>query len=237
MIIRKKNSIIALTIPLCIFCVAFFYRPTTIILIPMLFAAFLIAYQGQHRVLVTKYFFALMFVLGCATLIGWAWYINQPDLWESNFFSKPISRFYHWFYEGAVIKKRPHTYMATPESTLDIVLIELARLIQFFRFTTPMFSPIHNIVNAISFIPLYSLVAVGVWRTIILLYRSRQIDSIGILSIVFIGSAAIFHSMTLIDYDWRYRLPCYPSIFLLATGGVTFLKENCRIRGGNTTIR
>lgn len=236
-IIRKKNTMIALTIPLCIFCVACFYRPTALILIPMLFAALVIAYQGQHRVLVTQYFLALMCVLGCITLIGWAWYINQTDLWQSNFFSESISRFHHWFYEGAVIKKRPHTYMATPESTLDIVLIELARLIQFFRFTTPMFSPMHNIVNAISFIPLYGLAMVGVWRTINLLYRSRQIDSIGILSIVFIGSAAVFHSMTLIDYDWRYRLPCYPPIFLLATGGVTFLKENFRIRGGITTTR
>ena len=237
MIVRKKSSIISLAIPLSIFCVAFFYTPRMVILIPMLFAAFLIACQGQNRVLVTQYLFALMFVLGCLTLIGWAWYVNQPDLWENNYFSKPISRFYHWFYEGAVIKKRPHTYMAIPESTLDIVLIELARLIQFFRFTTPMFSPIHNIVNVISFIPLYTLVAVGIWRTITLLYRRRQIDSIGILSIVFIGSAAIFHSMTLIDYDWRYRLPCYPPIFLLAAGGVTFLKENFRIRCGNTATR
>ena len=229
MINRSPRTVISFIFPLGIFFVGFLYRPTAIIFLPLLCLAFLFSYQGKRRVLITQIFFALIIILGLAVLIFWAWYIKRPELWDGSILNQPISRAHHWFHEGAVIKKRLHTYLPVPESAYDILKIELVRLFQFFRFTTPMFSTTHNLVNAVSFLPLYSLALIGIWRTMILLYRDNRPDFIGILSIIFIGSVAVFHSMILIDYDWRYRLPCYPPIFLLAAGGVSFLKQRFQV--------
>ncbi len=225
LISRSNGSYLSFTFSLVTLIFACLYRPIGIVLIPTFFTALVISMNNERRIILTKIVFPLIPLLGLILLFGWAWYINTPSLWEDTGLSRSLNKTYNYFQEGAVIKKRPHTYLPAPESVRDIFMIELTRVVQFFRFTTPMFSSIHNTINIISFTPLYGLALIGIWRTITLLYRSSQLDYIGILSIIFVGSFTIFHSMFLIDYDWRYRLPCYAPIFLLASGGLTYVKD------------
>ena len=88
-------------------------------------------------------------------------------------------------------------------NTLGSTLFYLEKLARFFQFYVPQYSPLHNILNSMFFIPTY--------LSLFFLMVSKSINKIEILVIIFfIFATAFFHTFTVIDYDWRYRLVLIP---------------------------
>ena len=70
--------------------------------------------------------------------------------------------------------------------------------------------------------PLYALFILGIFAVA----KERNdsiIKSLVALSVIVIAAYSLFHSVTLIDFDWRYRLPVLPYILFISGLGVKFL--------------
>jgi hypothetical protein len=139
-----------------------------------------------------------------------------------------ITQFYR---DGVVISDRPLTYHAPPESYVDYLLISLDRLVRFFDFTAATYSFKHQLFNALFFVPLYFFALMTVYR----LFQNETPWTaeklwLGWLSLYFITFFAVFHSLTQLDYDWRYRLPCFPQIMILACLGAEDVLANFKER-------
>ena len=116
----------------------------------------------------------------------------------------------------------PGTYLAPPVAYLDVVRLSLMRLVYFFFPLRVGYSPRHNIV-LILYTPM--LVAFGWlgWRE--LLRRGAAHASLACLLIAFTFDFGLFHSMTYVDFDWRYQVPAMLSAFVIGGFGVARLFE------------
>jgi hypothetical protein len=122
---------------------------------------------------------------------------------------------------GEVIRDRPHTFVTPPTTALDFARLIGLKMVYYFAFVIEGFGHVHNMINALAFIPLYGLALAGAAATVAthpILDRGRQIA--GLAAIVFIVIFTFAHAATIIDFDLRYRLPCYPPLIWLAMLGV-----------------
>jgi glycopeptide antibiotics resistance protein len=127
----------------------------------------------------------------------------------------------NYFIEGLVIHDRPETFLAPPTTSWQFMVLTLFRLASFFQIIVANFSWSHNILNALLFVPMYfcALFAMVYTRAI---WRSRgefcalSVASFFMTVLVF----AVYQSLILIDYDWRYRLPVI--LPLVALSAVVF---------------
>ena len=128
--------------------------------------------------------------------------------------------------DGVVVFNRPYTYHNTPVSLLDYVLIILDKFLHFFAISTKAYSLKHKIFNCLYFIPTYGLILISINE---LFRKKSQLSSkewrLVLLSVIFVLIFALFHSITILDYDWRYRLPCIPPLIVLAGIGSVQLKR------------
>lgn len=124
------------------------------------------------------------------------------------------------FARGVVVDARPETYSAPAHDILGAARIVAKRFVYFFAFTASDFSLRHTFLNAIVFLPLYVLGGMGCYFSVM---RSRTLSAeailTGRLAILFATLFAAFHALTVIDFDWRYRVPCYPALIVLAALG------------------
>lgn len=65
------------------------------------------------------------------------------------------------------------------------------------------------------FIPLYGLGIVAVWKG-----RPRAFVA---ALLMWIGVFALFHALTVLDFDWRHRMPLMPHFIALAACGADVL--------------
>lgn len=157
-----------------------------------------------------KNFFYLVIIYSVITiLISFSLFYNVfPEIFYDTFQ-------YHrsYYFEGVIINDRPHTYVEVPKNIFDIIKIILLRFISFFIFYDELFSIKHNILNFLVFIPLYLLSLYTLFK-----FSAYEIDQkkIIVTMIITIISFCFFHSILLIDYDWRYRVPCLIPISILA---------------------
>jgi hypothetical protein len=125
---------------------------------------------------------------------------------------------------GEVQNGRIGTYHFPPENILDYSLIIVHRIFVFFAVDTKLFSPAHSLANYIFFIPVYGL---SVFALAQIFKNENGPSTINWCLIFLCGSyiliVAFFHSLLLVDYDWRYRTPCMPVLILLATLGLNEL--------------
>jgi hypothetical protein len=122
---------------------------------------------------------------------------------------------------GVVVDKQEDTFSDPPRSVLDFFLLMVKRLVYFFVFWAKAFSRIHTALNMVVFPPTYGLAAVGLYHSFTPTGRlSREAQRTAILAALFISGFAVFHALTLIDQGWRYRLPCYPPLIVLAALGI-----------------
>jgi hypothetical protein len=133
---------------------------------------------------------------------------------------------------GVVVDARPETYVPLVDTPLDIVRLIGKRVIYFFVFWADGFSTRHVIANAVVYVPSYLLALVAVVavlgrRGATTLAEQRAV----VLTLVLISGFALMHGVTFVDFDWRYRLPVYPALFLLAALGAQHVATIARNRG------
>ena len=123
---------------------------------------------------------------------------------------------------GIIIHDRPETWIAPPNTFIDILKLYFLRLVNFFNPYAESFSTIHIILNSFQFfIVLSSSIA---W--IFIGGNVKSIDRTILFILLLSFSIASFHTFTLIDYDWRYRFPTIlPLIMILPLSMEIFLKK------------
>jgi hypothetical protein len=202
--------------------VAAFYRPTGIVLLPAAAWALFLARSrpGAVRRAATGGV-ALAAVFG-TLLFGWI--LQQPSRWPVHAFSYTLQVTAGTYGVGEVVSGRPATFHAPPVSVVDYAAIAGDRALHFFAVTAPGFSPAHNLVNAVFFVPAYAL---ALWL-LIAMVRGRDglaqpRRDVFLAAAGFVAATAAFHGLLQVDFDWRYRLPVLPHLTLLAAGGIAVL--------------
>jgi hypothetical protein len=129
-----------------------------------------------------------------------------------------LSQLTSLYSKGVVVIGRPETFLTPPEGSLGYFLISLRKLVYFFWISLDAFSVVHSVGNWIFFFPAYLSCAV-ILRDLFSMYprlgKNEQV--LALICIIFLVSTAVFHSVMMLDYDWRYRLPCIP-IFAIIFG-------------------
>jgi len=118
---------------------------------------------------------------------------------------------------GYTVHGRDFIAFPPPNAVSDIFAITIAKFFLFFLFVTDTYSLPHQILNILVHIPLYSICVFSLW--IVVFRRSVfpwHISSTIKLGWIFVCATAAFHAVTGIDWDWRYRAPCYPVLITIA---------------------
>jgi len=139
---------------------------------------------------------------------------------------------------GEIQWARPEAKLLPDHSRLGMARIVAARLAYYFWFIADDYSFSHKLINAVTVLPLYSLVLLAITRVFFLPKSlTDQERLIGILMIAFIGMFDVYHAITILDFDWRYRAPIYPAMFVLAVIGARPMVDwmKFRILGGLTS--
>jgi len=212
------------------------FRPGVIQLFAFFVFAFIIYFKinatdSEVRVVFARNFGLLFVTFAILGIFSFAYIIQDPS---RLFFDSLIDYAASWrkYYirgeelKGVVVFNRPYTYHNTPVSLLDYVLIILDKFLHFFAISTKIYSLKHKIFNCLLFIPTYGLALISLCE----LFRKKSKLSpeewnLAFLSAMFVLIFALFHSITVLDYDWRYRLPCIPPLIVLAGIGSMQLKR------------
>ena len=118
------------------------------------------------------------------------------------------------FNEGIIVIDRPYHNVDFDGSLLDQFKIFTFKIIFFFKFTDIKFSFFHNVVNLVVFSILYASTFLS------LFYKDVNKKDLKLIHInlLVIMSYAVFHSITWIDYDWRFRgviiLPLFANLII-----------------------
>lgn len=178
----------------------------------------------ENRGRLNRYLFLFLFfsVVICIFLFAYLIHLASISQLESssNFFNGVVKM----FSEGWIIHDRPELSHIPPANYFDFVIIILERLIFFFAFTSGSFSQLHNLINVLFFVPSYILALVGAinfFRSYLELTDIRK--NVSCVCIMTTICFSVFHSVTLIDFDWRYRLPILLPLITLACLGSDYL--------------
>jgi hypothetical protein len=175
---------------------------------------------------INHYLFLLLFfsIVACIFLFAYLIQLVSVGQLKSSSYSLDLVRY---FSEGWIIYDRPELSHKPPTTYFEFVFIILERIKFFFVFTSSSFSRLHNLINVLFFIPVYSLAFIGVinfFKPNFKLNDSRNnVFSICIMTII---CFSVFHSFTLIDFDWRYRTPIILPLITLACLGADLLIDS-----------
>jgi hypothetical protein len=204
---------------------AAFTRPPGIVISALaLFAVVVLIRRRVRRRTAT----AVLLLLAAAGLLIRAYFLHDPSRWPLRFLQAKIAdlakidrvgiRIYGWFPDPGEAK--------IADSMFDYAIIPLDRAVRFFQFAADEYSTAHNVLNAVYYVPLYLLAAAGaVW---VLRGADARRSALVVLSLVWIATFALFHGMTVLDSDWRFRTPVLPHFILLAAFGVEALATRAR---------
>lgn len=199
---------------------ALLYRPASLAFIPVALLLPLLRRGPLSRRAVA----IGMFVILAAVLLH-AMLLRHPDAWPIETFQNSVFKIADEFGRGEVILDRPETYIRDVDSVGDVLLVSGARSIRFFQFISGSFSSAHNAGNIFTFVPLYALfVAAVVMLTRRKLGATAERRAVA-LSIVWIASFTLLHSLTQLDFDWRYRLPAMAPLLICAGIGFAALRD------------
>jgi hypothetical protein len=119
---------------------------------------------------------------------------------------------------GVVVIARPETYIAPVETAAGFLNVMGHRLVYFFWFEADGFSTQHRLLNILGHVPLYAFAVIGIVVTLLRI-PNRRMQHAGIVAIVWIATTDLYHAVTVLDFDWRYRAPTYFPLVLLASAG------------------
>jgi hypothetical protein len=209
---------------LVVAAVAALVRPTAIVVIAFWFTAaaymFLRARGVGPRTIATVF---LVVPFGVAEFV-WPYFVYRV---AANGGHAPVLRaafdeLLPWYLNGSVVCDRLETYLAPPVVYLDFVRLTLVRLLYFFFPLRTGYSVAHNMALVLYAPMLVGFACVG-WRQ--LRKRDTAHASLAFLLLAFMYYFGLFHSMTYVDYDWRYQIPAMLSAFVLSGIGIARVFE------------
>tara|TARA_B110000037_G_C17102488_1_gene498587 strand:+ start:1221 stop:2390 length:1170 start_codon:yes stop_codon:yes gene_type:complete len=104
---------------------------------------------------------------------------------------------------GMIIHDRPKTWVDAPNTFAEIIHLYFTRMIFFFIPYVESFSKIHILLNLLQ--AFFVFISITIW--LFLGENCRSVNKSIFVILLIAISVATFHSLTLIDYDWRYRFP------------------------------
>jgi len=199
-----------------------FVRPTSLPILALLgfiFCFWLFARNYTLDVLRKRFFVAsaiLIVSIGLG-IAAHAWIIFDPSSLQSQSL-RDLANFFHPYHaKGWVVWVRPETYIPPPTTVAGFAEVSILRLAYFFWFLADDFSWAHKAVNLVTFVPLYFLFVVGI--VAVLRKNSTYSRSIFVwasIAISYILMVDAYHSVTILDFDWRYRAVIYWALYLFA---------------------
>ncbi len=145
------------------------------------------------------------------------------------------------FQSGIIVRDRSEfifpTYFTPELSFTNLFLflqIFLAKLVSFWSPTAKKFSLSHIFLNLVTFIPLYIFGLIGIFKSLRNLPQDELAKKITLFSFSCLLSFWIFHSLTEIDFDWRYRMPALPFLIIFASFGLSsslsYFEKSCLLK-------
>ncbi|MDH3377593.1 MAG: hypothetical protein OEQ39_11640 [Gammaproteobacteria bacterium] len=196
--------------------VALFVRPTGVAVMSLVIAAAL--YVGLHRRLRSPVVLAAALIVLPALFAVTIWpYIITLNMegvaWADRIVPNDV---YNKYIGGVVVGIRPETYVVNPGSYGDFIEITLRRFSYYFVPLRSGYSLLHLGVNIAYIVYLWFLLYSG-WRSL----RAAGPPAARLAFLVVLGSYyfGVFHAMTFVE-DWRYELPLWPGLWLLAGFGL-----------------
>lgn len=119
--------------------------------------------------------------------------------------------------KGVVIHDRPDTFVTMAPGTWEVSKLFLLRFWTFFSPLASTFSTLHNLLNLALFGFIFCSFAVWLFAPHV---PDSRLRSGAIVMLVLVTCVALFHSATLIDFDWRYRYPMIAPLLLFSAIGL-----------------
>jgi hypothetical protein len=164
----------------------------------------------------------IVFAAGVIVAIGvHAYFFQDMRRWPADFMRPKLQEYADREQRGEVVWDHPETFRPRPVSFGDHVVIEVDRFVRFFQVTSQRNSRAHNLYSILYYGALYALALFGVVTA--LRGRDRRRSAIVHVALLWILSAAALSAVSVLDYDWRYRLPLMPQLILLAACGADAL--------------
>jgi len=155
----------------------------------------------------------IMLLVGAGILFDPSYLPGQllPKFLEYSTFAK----------EGVIVLSRPWTYLQPGHDYWHFLAIVLTRFVYFFAFADPSFSTFHNLINYVFYVPFYTLIVISMTASFGT-KRSSDMAFANLSLFLFSGVLvfATFHSITLLDFDWRYRSSTHPMMAIIAAHGL-----------------
>lgn len=196
---------------------ALFTRPPGMVLIVLTSVAALWLWPPRRlrRGLLASMLLAIVVAVTFRTYV-----VQDPSRWPAQPLRPKIAEFAAREKTGEVMFGRKETLRTPPRTYGDHLVMQADRFARFFQFTSPTFSRAHSIYNILYFVALYALAIIGgVYG-----YRSSRRDLVR-LTLLWFLAFAVYHAITVLDYDWRFRAPVMPQLFVLAAIGAELLAQ------------
>ena len=206
---------------LLLFVVLTSYRPTAISFLIVFSLLILLGrrYLGDKYRPNLKLFISSVIFIGLVfAAVIQAFFVQDINRWPFDFAHGYMEIISGYFSEGRIIDDRPELNVAPPDAYLSFLSVIFLRFYFFFVFAIDAFSERHVIYNLFTFPITYALALLYLFLPIM----ARDVQSVigyrflGISCTILIVVGAAFSSLLLIDYDWRYRMPIMPFVFILA---------------------
>jgi hypothetical protein len=164
----------------------------------------------------------ILFAAGViAAVVVHAWFFQDMHRWPSDFMRPKLQEYADREQGGEVVWGHPETAHARPVSFADHIAIEADRFVRFFQVTSERNSRTHNLYSLFYYGLLYPLVLLGIASA--LRDDDRRRSAVVHVALLWILTAAALSAVSILDYDWRYRLPLMPQLILLAACGADAL--------------
>ena len=112
---------------------------------------------------------------------------------------------------GMIIHDRPETWITPPESFYDYSYLYFIRMLNFFTPYVASFSTLHIALNSLEAVIILS--SLIIWG--FLAVNIQTFNNTILLILMITISLAVFHSFTVIDYDFRYRFPIIMPLMMI----------------------
>jgi hypothetical protein len=152
-----------------------------------------------------------------AAIVVHAWFFQDMRRWPSDFMRPKLQEYADREQSGEVVWGHPETAHARPVSFADHVAIEADRFVRFFQVTSERNSRTHNLYAILYYGLLFPLALLGIASS--LRGDDRRRSAVVHVALLWILTAAALSAVSILDYDWRYRLPLMPQMILLAAIG------------------
>jgi len=190
-------------------------------------------------VILTEWFFvqraetasrrALWILLGLGVAFAFlahAYFVQDMNRWPTDWMRPKLVEYAAREQAGEVVYDHRESSHRPPVTMVDYVAIEADRFVRFFQITSSANSAKHNLINIVYYVPVYLLALIGFVDAV----RSgdRRRSALAQAPLLWLVAMVGLSAVTVLDYDWRYRLPLMIQIILLTACGAQALVRRFR---------